>query len=163
MKKTLSLFLAALFLISSIPAYADFTDINLIKYNVCASVCGAPELSPENARTSVQDGNVVTLFKSEKMLYGFVCDQSDHIVSVAVYAVDETCTADFICSCMAMIQLCSSDFDYSVYGSLLMQFSSIRKGNEAQIRKVGDDYFSMQSLDGYQYQFVYINKDKETK
>ena len=158
MKKVTAIIVTLLFMAMYASASADFMNNDLSKYNSAAALFGAQKLDKKNAISALQDGNYVTMFYLDKMTYGFICDDSNTIRTVAIYAKDDAQAADFLCSCMAAIWFLG-DYDNTIAGALLQQFMDVRKGEDAVFMFAGKDSFTIRTSDEYKYQFFYVNSD----
>ena len=135
-------------------AGAEFDHMLLLKYNAAAKTAGAPELHEKDMRS--KDNFYQFDFGQFRLI--FELNQDSNVKNVAIYADNESCAADFLCSCLAVIYT-FKDIDITAAGMLMMQYSSIKAGKESIPYNTGGDAFQIISSDTAKYSFIYMNKD----
>ena len=136
-------------------ACAEVDQIMLIKYNSCASVFSAPKLDTAQMKST----GTVYVFTMPPLIIGFEFD-GDAIKTGAVYAKDDTCAADFLASCMAMLYYLG-DLDYSAIGVMLQQYMDIRRGESSIPHYIGQDVFQIITSEDTKFCMVYMNNDRK--
>ena len=159
MKKLIAMFLVAVLILACGVSSADLDRKLIDHYNYCAYATAAPELDPEKAVVSAENPNLY-IFPCGSYRIGFELIADNIIKTGAIYAKDDSCAADFLCSCMAMITYLG-DTDVASFGMLCYQFSCIRAGFESIPSILGSDGFQMLPDDGgeWKYRFIYMNND----
>lgn len=159
MKKILIMILAVCML--PILAAADPAHELFIGYIPDAMTFGAPLFEKDdvylyNAAKNLYrvDAGTVSLF------FEFATDKA--IRTALVCAKDDSCAADFLCSCTAVISHLGK-VDFEAFGNALCQFSMARADLASPAGKIGIDSFTMSSNDQYQYIFLYANNDLTAK
>lgn len=152
MKKLLALTLILVCITAS--ACAEFDQIFLTKYNAAASIFGAPEL---NTDTVLSKENFYR-FNNDQISIMIEMSQLGGVRTASVYTNDETCAADYLCSCLAMIYSLGGS-DTTAAGMLLMQYAAIRGGRDSVPYNIGVDLFQIVSGDLGKYSFIYMNND----
>lgn len=158
MKKFLILLLA--FCMTASFAVADVAEDLYWGYSPCAKTFGAPmfekdEISLYNAEKNTYRadvGNVTIIFE---------ITMTNNIKNVLICAKDDSCAADFLCSCAAMIAYLGK-IDFMAYGNILSSFAMMRGGSVAVPGHVGIDSYGISANDDYKYIFVYQNNDLTT-
>jgi len=135
-------------------AGAELTSSMVYTYNSYAITAGAPELDAGQALSE----NSTYMFNLDPLYIVFEMSPLGGIRNGAVYAKDETCAADYLCSCLAMIWYLG-EFDIRASGMLINQFSALRAGHESTPYNIGADAFNIIKSDFAQYAFVYMNND----
>ena len=138
-------------------AYAELDEKTLITYNACASVMGAPKLEGE-----CKSENDYVLYQINSLLIGFELSPTGNIRSGFIYSDDESNSADFLCSGMAMISFLG-ETDMTAFGMLLMQYGRIRSGQDSVPYTLGMDQFQVVESNAAKFSFIYMNNDSKTK
>ena len=157
MKRFLPLLLVLVCVVSWSCAGAGSIGRLRMEYDSAAYVFGAPEIS---GHQMVQNGSIYT-FNLGPLMIGFDFNDDGSVKRSAIYAKDDSCAADFLSSCMAMIY-CLGDIDYTAFGMMLQQFTDIRNGKETMFYNIGKDVFQVLAGDTHKYCFVYLNNDQKT-
>lgn len=152
MKRLAAILLALVCMMTS--AYAEFDQLLLIKYNSAAQVSGAPELDLK----AMQSKDYYYQFDLGKFKISFEMAPIGGVRTCAIFTDDESCAADFLCSCLAMT-FTLGDIDTMAAGMLLMQYSAIRAGKNSTPYNIGTDLFQIVSGDIGKYSFIYMNND----
>ena len=155
MKKIIAI--ALMICILSSFAYADLDEKTLITYNACALVLGAPQLKGE-----CKSENDYVLYQINSLLIGFELSPTGNIRSGFIYSDDDTNSADFLCSGMAMISFLG-ETDMTAFGMLLMQYVRTRSGQDSVPYTLGMDQFQVVNSNAAKYSFIYMNNDNKTK
>lgn len=156
MKKLTAILLALVCMMTS--AYAEFDQLLLIKYNSAAQISGAPELDLK----AMQSKDNYYQFDLGKFKVSFEMAPIGGVRTCAIFTDDESCTADFLCSCLAMT-FTLGDIDTTAVGMLLMQYSAIRAGKDSTPYNIGTDLFQILSGELGKYTYIYMNNDAQTR
>lgn len=135
-------------------AFADVENDVYIRYNSFAKTFHAPIANKDTLNVN---GNHY-FFTAGNMKIIFEIPLNGAIRTGFVLTDDDSCAADFLSSCIAMISFFNEvSFDY--YGIVLQQFMNVRMGISTIPYSLGLDAFQIMTSDRGKYSFVYSNND----
>lgn len=97
---------------------------------------------------------------SLKLIFEFTI--TNDIRTVLVCAKDDSCVADLLCTCPAIISWLG-ETDFTAFGTALSEFTMLRAGSTPASGMVGSDAFNMVTRDDYKYIFMYANNDLKAR
>lgn len=155
MKKLILLALALCLLVSC--ASADVVEDIYWDYAPCAKTFGAPMFEKDGLHLTDAEKNV---YRADVGMVNLVFEitMKNKIKTALVCAKDDSCAADFLCSCAAMVAYLGG-INSSAYGNILSSFAMIRGGSDSVPGTVGIDAYQVISNDDFKYVFVYQNND----
>lgn len=86
---------------------------------------------------------------------------TNDIRTILVCAKDDSCAADLLCTCPAIISWLGKT-DFAAFGTALSEFAMLRANSTTAPGVVGSDAFNMTTRDDFKYVFMFANNDLTT-
>lgn len=141
-------------------ASADIASDLYWEYLPFADTYGAPTYKETDISLQSKEKNTYTADAGSVTIVYEITATND-IRTVIVCAKDDSCAADFLCTCTAMISYLGKT-DFTAFGLMLGSFAMVRSGSESAPCPLGSDAFTIMSSDSFKYLFMYANNDLTT-